>query len=104
MSSEVSRLLLEPLCAKRSEHQCTPGMLLSSSATPSSRPLGIETNLGVSGGARSEPSELSFVKCVIGGARIALKWRAIQQVQLICSLCKARPKVRHRRSCHGYSA
>ena len=55
-------------------------------------------NVGVSGGARSEPSELSFVKCVIGGARIALKWRAIQQVQLICSLCKARPKVRHRRS------
>ena len=40
MSSEVSRLLLEPLCAERSEHQCTPGMLWSSSATPSSRPLG----------------------------------------------------------------
>ena len=103
MSSEF-RLLLEPLCAERSEHQCTLGMLLSSSATPSPRPLGIETNLGVSGGARSELSELSFVKFVIGGARIGLKWRAIQQVQLICSLCKARPKVRHRRSCHGYSA
>jgi hypothetical protein len=86
------------MCAQRSEHQCTPGMLLSSSTTPNSRPLGIATNVGVSGGARSEPSELSFVKCVIGGARIALKWRAIQQVQVICSLCKARPKVRHRRS------
>ena len=52
---------------------------------------------------RSERAELSFVKFVIGGAH-RTKVQADSKGPALCSLCKARPKVRHPRSCHGYSA
>jgi hypothetical protein len=45
-------------------------------------PLCIERNLGVNGAARSELTQLSLVKFVIGGARVELKRKPIQKVPL----------------------
>ena len=62
---------------------------MSSSATPSSRPLG---TLSVSGGARSELSELSLVKFVIGSARIGLSGARFNRSSLYAASAKLAPK------------
>ena len=51
-------------------------------------PLCIERNLGVNGAARSELTQLSLVKFVIGGARVELKRKPIQKVPLYAASSK----------------
>jgi hypothetical protein len=65
---------------------------LGSSATPSSRQLGIETSLGVSGAACSELSEPALVKFVIGGARTGLTPR-FNRPSLYAASAKLAPKL-----------